>query len=316
MDLSTTYLGLKLRSPLVPSASPLSEGIDKIKQMEAAGAAAVVLHSLFEEHIEPDSSAPKPEFRVTPAAYLKQIEEAKRSVSIPVIASLNCTTLGGWIRYARQITEAGADALELNIYKIPTRLKVTGSTIEKGYIDVVRTVRLKTKIPLAVKLSPYFSNFANMAAAFDAIGADALVLFNRFYQPDIDLEKMEVSPNLTLSTPADMRLPLHWIGILFEKIRANLAATSGIYQANDVVKLVMAGADVTMLCSALMRYGIPHIQRIEMEVIAWLEKRGYKSLGEIKGTMSQKNCPDPSVFERAQYVRGLSSYKSLFPLRR
>ena len=316
MDLSTTYLGMKLRSPLVPSASPLSEGIDKIKQMEAAGAAAVVLHSLFEEQMEADSGAPKKEFRVTPDAYLKHIGKAKSAVGIPIIASLNCTTLGGWIRFARLITEAGADALELNIYKIPTREKVAGATVEKGYIDVVRTVRLKTKIPLAVKLSPFFSNFANMAASFDDLGADALVLFNRFYQPDIDLEKMELASNLTLSVPTDMRLALHWVGILFGKIRANLAATSGIYQAHDVIKMVMAGADVTMLCSALMRHGIQHIQKIEMDVAAWLAAHKYKSLGELKGIMSQKNCPDPSAFERAQYVRGLSSQISLFPLRR
>ena len=317
MDLSTTYLGMKLRTPLVPSASPLSEDIDKIKQMEQAGAAAIVLHSLFEEQGE-DNRSPESQakFRVSPEVYLNHIAEAKRAVKTPIIASLNCTTLGGWLRYARQITEAGADALELNIYKIPTNKKVTGSTIEKGYIDVVRTVRLKTTIPLAVKLSPYFSNFANMAAAFDAVGADALVLFNRFYQPDIDLEKMEVAPNLTLSTPADMRLPLHWIGILFGKLRTSLAATRGVYQATDIIKLVMAGAAVTMLCSSLMRHGIQHIQRIEMEMAAWLEKRGYKSLGEIRGIMSQKNCADPSAFERAQYVRGLSSHTSLFPLRR
>jgi dihydroorotate dehydrogenase (fumarate) len=316
MDVSTTYLGLKLRTPLVPSASPLSEGLDKIKQMEQAGAAAVVLHSLFEEQLNADSAESRPEFRVSAEDYLKHIEEAKRAVKIPIIASLNCTTLGGWIRYTREITEAGADAIELNIYKIPSNPKVTGSTIEKGYIDVVRTIRLQTKLPMAVKLSPYFSNFANMAASFDALGVDALVLFNRFYQPDIDLEKMEVTPNLTLSVPTDMRLALHWIGILFGKVRANLAATSGIYQATDVIKMVMAGADVTMLCSALMRHGIPHIQKIEMEIAAWLANHNYKSLGEIKGIMSQKNCPDPSAFERAQYVRGISSYTSLFPMRR
>jgi dihydroorotate dehydrogenase (fumarate) len=316
MDLSTTYLGLNLRTPLVPSASPLSEGIDKIKLMEQAGAAAVVLQSLFEEQMDIEPGSQPPGFRITPEAYLKHVEEAKRAVAVPIIASLNCTTLGGWIRYAREITEAGADAIELNIYKVPTNPKVTGSTIEKGYFDVVRAVRLQTNIPLAVKLSPYFSNFAHMAASFDALEADGLVLFNRFYQPDIDPEKMEVTPNLTLSVPADMRLALHWIGILFGKIRANLAATSGIYQATDVIKMVMAGADVTMLCSALMRHGIQHIQRVEMEMVSWLENHNYKSLAEIKGIMSQKNCPDPSAFERAQYVRGLSSYTSLFPLRR
>jgi dihydroorotate dehydrogenase (fumarate) len=312
MDLTTTYLGLKLRTPLVPSASPLSEDLDKVKKMEQAGASAVVLHSLFEEEIE----AVPPECRVGPTTYLEHIRRAKSDVKIPIIASLNCTTVGGWISYARQITEAGADAIELNIYRIPTQSNVTGSTIEETYIDTVRTLRAATKIPLAVKLSPYFSNFANMAHRFDALGADGLVLFNRFYQPDIDLQKMEVTPNLTLSVPADMRLALHWIGILYGKIRANLAATSGIYQAHDVIKMVLAGADVTMLCSALMRHGITHIQKIEMETAAWLKDHGFGSLSEIKGRMSQKNCPDPSAFERAQYVRGLSSYTSLFPMRR
>jgi dihydroorotate dehydrogenase (fumarate) len=315
VDLAISYLGITLRTPLVPSASPLSEDLAKIKQMEQAGASAVVLHSLFEEQTELDTAA-MPEFRIAPDAYLKHIAEAKRSVKIPIIGSLNCTTLGGWITYARQIAEAGADALELNIYKIPARTTVAGAIIEEGYIDVVRTVRAATKIPVAVKLSPYFSNFANIAASFDELGVDGLVLFNRFYQPDIDLEKMEVAPNLTLSTPTDMRLPLHWIGILYGKIGANLAATSGIYQARDVIKLVMAGADVTMLCSALMRYGITHIQRIEMDLVAWLEQHHHKSLRELKGIMSQQNCPDPSAFERAQYVRGLSSYTSLFPMRR
>jgi dihydroorotate dehydrogenase (fumarate) len=312
MDLTTNYLGLSLRSPLVPSASPLSEKIDNVRAMEQAGAAAVVLHSLFEEQID----AVAPEFRIDPARYLEHITQAKRTIRVPIIASLNCTTLGGWISYARRITEAGADGLELNIYKIPTRTEVIGSTIENIYIDIVRSVRAATKIPLAVKLSPYFSSFANIATSFDALNVDGIVLFNRFYQPDIDLEKMEVAPNLTLSTPADMRLPLHWIGILYGKIRANLAATSGIYQAQDVIKLVMAGADVTMLCSALMRYGITHIQRIEMDLVAWLEEHHHKSLRELKGIMSQQNCPDPSAFERSQYVRGLSSYTSLFPMRR
>lgn len=312
MDLTTNYLGLSLRSPLVPSASPLSEKIDNVRAMEQAGAAAVVLHSLFEEQIE----ALAPEFRIDPARYLEHIAQAKRTIRVPIIASLNCTTLGGWISYARRITEAGADGLELNIYKIPTLTEVIGSTVENIYIDIVRSVRAATKIPLAVKLSPYFSSFANIATSLDALNVDGIVLFNRFYQPDIDLEKMEVAPNLTLSTPADMRLPLHWIGILYGKIRANLAATSGIYQAQDVIKLVMVGADVTMLCSALMRYGITHIQRVEMDLASWLEQHHHTSLRELKGIMSQQNCPDPSAFERAQYVRGLSSYTSLFPMRR
>jgi len=312
MDLTTNYLGLSLRSPLVPSASPLSEKIDNVRAMEQAGAAAVVFHSLFEEQIE----APAPEFRVDPKTYLENITQAKRAVRIPIIGSLNCTTLGGWISYARRITEAGADALELNIYRIPTRIEVTRSTIENIYIETVRSIRAATKIPLAVKLSPYFSSFANMAIVLDDLNVDGLVLFNRFYQPDIDLEKMEVAPNFTLSTPADMRLPLHWIGILYGKLRASLAATSGIYQAQDVIKLVMAGAGVTMLCSALMRHGITHLQRIEMDMVAWLEQHQRKSVSEIKGVMSQQNCPDPGAFERAQYVRGLSGYTSLFPMRR
>jgi dihydroorotate dehydrogenase (fumarate) len=311
MDLTTNYLGLSLRSPLVPSASPLSEKIDNVQQMEQAGAAAVVFHSLFQEQIEDTA----PEFRVDPKTYLENIAQAKRAVRIPIIGSLNCTTLGGWISYARRITEAGADALELNIYRIPTRTEVTGSTTENIYIETVRSIRAATKIPLAVKLSPYFSSFANMAISLDDLNVDGLVLFNRFYQPDIDLEKMEVTPNFTLSTPADMRLPLHWIGILYGKLRASLAATSGIYQAQDVIKVVMAGADVTMLCSALMRHGITHIQRIEMDLVAWLEQHQHKSLAGIKGIMSQQNCPDPSAFERAQYVRGLSSCTSLFPMR-
>ncbi len=312
MNLTTKYLGLSLRSPLVPSASPLSEKIDNVRAMEQAGAAAVVFHSLFEEQIE----ASAPEFRVDPGTYLENIAQAKRAVGIPIIGSLNCTTLGGWISYARRITEAGADALELNIYKIPTRTDIAGNVIEDIYTDTVRSVRAATKIPLAVKLSPYFSSLANMAASLNALNVDGLVLFNRFYQPDIDLEKMEVTPNLTLSTPADMRLPLHWIGILYGKVHASLAATSGIYQAQDVIKLVMVGAGVTMLCSALMRHGITHLQRIEMDLIALLQQQGHKSLSELKGIMSQQNCPDPSAFERAQYVRGLSSYTSLFPMRR
>lgn len=310
VDLTTSYLGMTLRTPLVPSASPLSEELDKIKQMEDAGAAAVVLHSLFEEQMEDERGGF--EFRVDPRMYLKHIAEAKRRVKIPIIASLNCTTLGSWISYARQITEAGADALELNIYKIPTQTKVTGATIEEVYIDTVRAVRTALSLPLAVKLSPYFSNFANVAASFDALGVDALVLFNRFYQPEIDLGKMGVAANVTLSSPGDMRLPLRWIGILFGKVRASLAATSGIHRGSDAVKMLLVGADVTMLCSVLMRHGIEHIQTIEKEIRAWMQDYSHGSISEIKGMLSQKNCVDPSAFERAQYVRGLSTYEPLF----
>lgn len=314
MDLATNYLGMKLRTPLVPSASPLTLESDNIKLMEDAGAAAIVFHSLFEEQTEPAGGSACG-LRLGPDAYLKQIAAAKRSVGIPIIGSLNCTTIDGWISYARQIKEAGADALELNIYKIPTGLELSGASVEQGYIDIVRTVRAATKIPLAVKLSPYFSNFANMAARLDALGPDALVLFNRFYQPDIDLEKMEVTPGLMLSTQADLRLPLRWIGILFGKLRANLAATSGIHRPSDVVRMVLAGADVTMLCSVLLRHGIEHIRYIEKEMGVWLEQHRYESLSQIKGLMSQKNCPDPSAFERAQYVHALSTYEPLFLLR-
>ena len=308
MDLSTTYLGLKLRTPLVPSASPLTLELDNIKLMEDAGAAAVVFHSLFEEQTDPAGGSACGS-RLGPDAYLEQIAAAKRSVSIPSIGSLNCTTIDGWISYARRIKEAGADALELNIYKIPTGLELTGANVEERYIEIVRTMRAATKMPLAVKLSPYFTNFANMAARLDALGPDALVLFNRFYQPDIDIEEIEVTPSLMLSTQVDTRLPLRWIGILFGKVRANLAATSGIHRGCDVIKIVMAGADVTMLCSALLRHGIEHLRSLEKEIAEWLEQHRYESLSQIRGMMSQKNCADPSAFERAQYIRALSTYQ-------
>jgi dihydroorotate dehydrogenase (fumarate) len=314
MNLSTTYLGLNLRTPLVVAASPLSLENDNLKRMEDAGAAAVVFHSLFEEQTDPGGGSACG-FRGSPDAYLDQIAAAKRSVTIPVIGSLNCTTIDGWISYARRIKEAGADALELNIYKIPTRLELTGATVEEEYLTIVRTLRAATKLPLAVKLSPFFSNFANMAARLDALGPDGLVLFNRFYQPDIDLEKMAATPSLMLSTQAEMRLPLRWIGILYGKLRASLAATTGIHRASDVIRMVMVGADVTMLCSVLLRHGIEHLRVLENEIAEWLEQHHYGALSEIKGIMSQQNCSDPSAFERAQYVHALSTYTPLFVMR-
>jgi dihydroorotate dehydrogenase (fumarate) len=328
MNLSTTYLGLKLRTPLVPAASPLSEDIDNIKRMEEEGASAVVMYSLFEEQLRQDrlelnqsleqgtfsypealTYFPEPdEFRLGPEEYLAHIAAAKAAVKIPVIASLNGSSVGGWTDYARQIQQAGADALELNIYSIPTDMTVSGVEVEKKYLDIVRSVKKTVTIPVAVKLSPFFSNFANMAGQLDDAGANGLVLFNRFYQPDIDLEMLEVNPNLLLSTPMAMRLPLRWIAILRDRVRASLAATSGIHRATDALKMLMAGADVTMLCSVLIRHGIRHIGVIERDLAAWMEEHEYESVEQLKGSMSQKHCPDPGAFERAQYLRALSGF--------
>lgn len=328
MDLTTTYLGLKLRTPLVPSASPLSEEIDNIKQMEDAGASAVVLYSLFEEQLRKDRAElvhhlehgtesfaealtyfPEPEeFHLGPEEYLKHIALAKKATHIPIIASLNGSSTGGWTQYARQIEQAGADALELNIYYIPTNLNLPSGEVEQTYLDILKAVKAEVSIPVAVKLSPFFSNFANMALRLDEAGANGLALFNRFYQPDIDLETLEVKPNILLSTPMAMRLPLRWVAILFGHLRASLAATSGIHRAADVLKMLMAGADVTMLCSTLIRHGPQQIGVIEQEMVAWMEEREYESVTQLKGSLSQKHCAAPEAFERAQYMRAISSY--------
>jgi dihydroorotate dehydrogenase (fumarate) len=328
MDLTTNYLGLKLRTPLVVSASPLSEEIDNIKRMADAGASAVVLYSIFEEQLRQDrlelnrnlengtnsfaealTYFPEPkEFRLGPEEYLKHIAAAKKATKIPVIASLNGSSNGGWTSYAKQIQQAGADALELNIYYIPTDLHLTGTEVELTYIEILKEVKAAVKIPVAVKLSPFFSNFANMAKRLDDAGADGLVLFNRFYQPDIELETLEVKPNLLLSTPMAMRLPLRWVAILYGKLGANLAATSGIHRAVDVIKMLLAGADVTMLCSTIIRHGIPQIAMIERDLVDWLEEHEYESVAQIKGSLSQKNCAEPAAFERAQYMKALTGY--------
>ncbi len=328
MNLTTRYLGFKLRTPLVPSASPLSEKIDNIKRMEDAGAPAVVFHSLFEEQVRRDHHElqyyldqgtesyaesltyfpDRAEFKVGPEAYLEHIAQAKAAVDIPIIGSLNGTTFGGWMTYARQIEEAGADALELNIYSIPSDPEVSGEDIETSYLTILASIKAQLKIPVAVKLSPFFTNFARFAQRADRNGANALVLFNRFYQPDIELETLEISPNVLLSTPMAMRLPMRWIAMLYGRIGANLAATSGIHRATDALKMLMAGADVTMLCSVLLRRGIEHIRVIEREMREWMEEHEYESVEQLKGSMSQKNCPDPSAFERAQYMRALATY--------
>ena len=330
MNLKTTYMGLKLRTPLVVSASPLSEDIGNLNRMEDAGASAVVLHSLFEEQIryeryelhwnttqgtesypEALSYFPDPhELCVGPEAYLKHIARAKETVTIPIIASLNGSTPSGWTSFAKQIQQAGADALELNIYNIPTDMKISGADLEHQYIEVVRSVRAEVSIPLAVKVSPFFTNFANMAKRFAENGANGLVLFNRFYQPDIELESLEVTPNVFYSTPMAMRLPLRWIAILYDRIGASLAATSGIHRGTDALKMLMAGADVTMLCSVLMRHGIDRLRVIEEEMVSWLREHEYESVEQLKGSLSHKNCPDSSAFERAQYMRAVGVHKS------
>ncbi|MEK7234137.1 MAG: dihydroorotate dehydrogenase-like protein [Elusimicrobiota bacterium] len=329
MDLSTIYLGLKLRTPLVCSASPLSETLDGIRRMEDAGASAVVLSSLFEEQLtrdrddlishlsantdafsEAQSFFPAvSDFRWGPESYLNHIRKAAQAAHIPIIASLNGTSLGGWTSYAKDIQSAGADALELNIYYLPTDPAVPGAVVEQTHVDILSAVRSAVSIPIAVKLAPFFSNMASMAKRLDDAGAGGLVLFNRFYQPDFDLERLEVRPNLLLSTPQALRLPLHWTAVLSGRVKADLAATSGIHTAVDVLKLLMAGATTTMLCSALYKFGFEHIKTIETELVRWMEERDYVSVSQMRGSMSQRNCADPSAFERRQYIRTLTTYK-------
>lgn len=328
MNLSTNYLGLTLRTPLVPSASPLTASVDNIRRMEDAGASAVVLHSLFEEQIQLERAFTEshltqgtesyaesltyfpewPKFRLGPDEYLKLIRDAKAAVGIPIIASLNCTSLGSWTDYAKDMADAGADALELNIYSIPTDFDLASAEIEQNYIAILRAVKAIVTIPVAVKLGPFFTNFGRLARGFDESHADGLVLFNRFYQPDLDIENLEISPNILLSTPMAMRLPLTWIGILHGHLHASLAATSGIHRATDAIKMLMVGADVTMVCSALLRHGIEHLRTLELDMNRWLEEHEYESVRQLKGSLSQQHCPNPGAFERALYVKGLSSF--------
>jgi dihydroorotate dehydrogenase (fumarate) len=329
MDLTTTYLGLPLRSPLViGAAAPLSEELDTLKRLEDAGAAAVVMHSVFEEQIQRDvlelhhhleygtqsfaealTYFPEPEiFHVGAESYLEHIRQAKAALDIPIIGSLNGSSMGGWVEYAQNIQQAGADALELNIYWIPTNPDLSGAEVEAQYLEILQQVKAQVTIPVAVKLSPFFSNTANMAKRLCEAGADALVLFNRFYQPDIDVEALEVRPQLLLSTPQALRLPMHWIGILYGRISADLAATSGIHNAQDVVRLLMAGAAVTQIVAALLRHGVGHLRSIERDLETWLAEHEYASVSQLRGTMSQQNCPDPSGFERVQYMKTLQTY--------
>jgi dihydroorotate dehydrogenase (fumarate) len=328
IDLSTTYLGLPLKSPLVASASPLCEDIGNIRRMEDAGAAAVVLHSLFEEQITlesehldrclsqgedsfaeslsyfPDMTA----YNLGPEGYLEHVRRAKAAVAIPIIASLNGVSTGGWTRYARELQGAGADALELNLYYIPTDPDVSGADVEQMYVDLVREVVGSVSIPVALKLGHAFTAMANVARSFDRAGARGLVLFNRFYQPDFDLERLTVVPRLTLSGRYELLLRLHWVAILLGHVEADLAVTGGVHTAEDVLKAMMAGARVAMMTSALLAHGIDHLATVETGLRAWMEAHEYESIRQMQGSLSYRSVAEPAEFERANYLKVLSSY--------
>jgi len=330
VDLTTHYLKLPLRNPLVASASPLSGRIESLLALEQAGASAVVMQSLFEEQIEHEeleihrlhdylgdsfaeslSYFPELEdYNTGPEPYLEHIELAKSKLSIPVIGSLNGTAPGKWVRYANLIEQAGADALELNIYFVPTDADLSASAVEDRYLEIVKQVRKEVSIPLAVKIGPYFSAFPHFAKRLVAAGADGLVLFNRYLEPDIDLDTLRVEPHLVLSTRDELRLPLRWIAILRGHLKCSLAATSGVHFAEDVLKALLAGADVTMLASALLRYGPAHLTKMLAEVTHWLDSRGYSSIEQMKGSGSRDNSADPCAYERGNYMKTLISYST------
>lgn len=327
-DISTRYLGMALKSPLVASASPVCESVPNIRELEDAGVGAVVLPSLFEEQLElesnaldddlwrgaesyPESQSLLPDlqnYNLGPDGYLDLIESAKAAVDIPIIASLNGVSPGGWAEYARLMAEAGADAIELNVYSIPTEPTVSAVDLEKGYVDLVRQIKRTVRIPVAVKLSPFFSAPANFAMRLDDAGVNGLVLFNRFYQPDFDVESLEVVPRLTLSHPDELLLRLHWAAILSDHVEADLAITGGVHSAIDVVKCILAGASVTMMASVLLQRGIHHAFSVLTDLQRWLEEHEYDSVRQMCGSMSRRSVPDPTAFERGNYMRVLSSY--------
>jgi dihydroorotate dehydrogenase (fumarate) len=328
IDLSTEYLGLKLQNPLVASSSPLTKDLANLKRLEDAGAAAVVLPSLFEEQIAGEAEALDqvlrqgseisaeaqsyfPDFQsygIGPKAYLESIQRAKKALGIPVIGSLNGVSPGVWIHYAREMEQAGADALELNVYFLATRLDVDSQEIEQRYCDLVQDLKAQVRIPVAVKLGPYFTSMANMAHRLDRAGADALVLFNRFYQPDFDLEALEVTPNLKLSTSDELRLRLHWVALLSARIRPDLAITGGVHTAEDVVKGIMAGAKAVMLTSALLRHGISYLSELEGRLVEWMGEHEYESIRQMRGALNASAAAQPEVFARANYLKVLGSY--------
>jgi dihydroorotate dehydrogenase (fumarate) len=332
MDLRTTYMGMELQHPIVASSSPLSGSVANIKRMEDAGAAAVVMFSLFEEQLKHESAAlehlmtagtesfaeslsyfPEVEdYTVGPDSYLELLRQASEAVDIPIIGSLNGITNTGWIEYAQMMQQAGARGIELNIYYIPADLTTSSHEVEQRYIEIVKAVKAAVTVPVAVKLSPFFSAIGSMAKSLDDAGVDALVLFNRFYQPDFDLETLEVAPNLQLSTPEEIRLPLLWIAVLYGRLLASLGATRGVHTPVEVVKYVMAGADAVMTTSALLKNGIDYLTILRDGLKTWMEMHHYVSVRQMKGSMSQRNVADPTAFERANYIKTLESYKGQY----
>ena len=334
VDLTTNYLGLTLKNPLVASASPLSQKIEIVRQLEDAGVSAVVMYSLFEEQIIADSLrlhrdlsqgtdsfaeamtylpdltaySDLRQYNIGPEVYVENLYNLKRAVEIPVIGSLNGITNGGWIEYAHKIQEAGADALELNIYNLPTDPEMTSSALEDRYIDLVRSIRATIKIPIAVKLSPFFTALPNFAKRLTEAGVNGLVLFNRFYQPDFDLDELEVVPRLVLSSSQELRLPLRWIAILYGRIPVDFALTSGIHTPEDIIKATMAGASACMMASTLLKYGIGHAAELLAGIQSWMEVNEYESITQMKGSMSQQAVAEPAAFERANYIKVLSSF--------
>lgn len=330
VDLRTKYLGLELKHPIVASASPMTSSLDGIKRLEDAGVSAVVLASLFEEQLRYENEAfdylseagtesfaeslsyfpDVGDYRVGPEAYLELIRKATEQCRIPIIASLNGVTSTGWTEYPQMMVSAGAKAIELNIFHIPADVTLSGRDVEQRYIDVVKAVRGSVSVPVAVKLNPFFSAIGEMACRFDEAGADGLVLFNRFYQPDFDLEELEVVPDLELSSAHEIRLPLLWIAILHGRVKCSLAATRGVETGKEVIKYVMAGADAVMSTSALLRNGAGHAKTLIQQTTEWMERRQYESIEQMKGSMSQQKVSDPSAFERGNYIKVLQSYKS------
>lgn len=330
MDLSTTYMGLKLAGPVVPSASPLTHKLDAVKRLEEAGAAAITLHSLFEEQVRFDAeelsyflevgtySFPEAltyhpematEYHVGPEEYLNHLARVKDAIDVPVIASLNGSSPGGWVDYARRLQQAGADAIEVNLYFVAADPAVDGTQVEQSYVEILKAVKGSVAVPVAMKLGPYFSSMANMAARLDEAGADALVLFNRFYQPVIDPDNLEVRTDLVLSSPEDSRLPLRWAALLYGKVKASLAVSGGIHDARGVVQALMAGASVANVCAAILKDGPEKIAEMLKGLGEWMETHEYESVAGLRGVLSQKSSPDPQAFERANYMKTLGSFR-------